>query len=30
MKLSLQFQELNPVYAEEYDTTEEGKLGVGF
>lgn len=30
MKLSLQFQELNPIYAEEYDTTEEGKLGVGF
>jgi hypothetical protein len=30
MKLSLQFQELNPVYAEEYDKTEEGKLGVGF
>lgn len=29
MQLSLQFQELNPVYAEEYDK-EEGLLGVGF
>ena len=29
MKLSLSFQELNPVYAEDYDT-EEGSLGVGY
>ena len=29
MQLSLQFQELNPVYSEDYDK-EEGKLGVGF
>lgn len=29
MQLSLQFQELNPVYAEEYDK-EEGLLGVGY
>jgi len=29
MKLSLSFQELNPVYAEDYDT-EEGLLGVGY
>ena len=28
MKLSLSFQELNPVYAEDYD--KEGKDGVGF
>lgn len=29
MKLSLSFQELNPVYSEDYDT-EEGSLGVGY
>tara|TARA_B100000214_G_C23966426_1_gene627926 strand:+ start:1566 stop:2444 length:879 start_codon:yes stop_codon:yes gene_type:complete len=29
MKLSLSFQELNPVYAEDYDT-EEGLIGVGY
>ena len=29
MKLDLSFQELNPVYAEDYDS-EEGKEGVGF
>jgi len=29
MKLSLSFQELNPVYSEDYDT-EEGSFGVGF
>ncbi len=30
MQMSLQFQELSPIYAEEYDNTEEGKLGVGY
>ena len=29
MKLDLSFQELNPIYAEDYDS-EEGKEGVGF
>ena len=29
MKLSLSFQELNPVYSEDYNT-EEGSLGVGY
>ena len=29
MKLDLSFQELNPVYQEDYDS-EEGKEGVGF
>jgi hypothetical protein len=29
MQLSLQFQELSPIYAENYDT-EEGKYGVGY
>ena len=29
MKLSLSFQELNPVYSEDYDT-KEGSLGVGY
>ena len=29
MKLSLSFQELNPIYSEDYDT-EEGSLGVGY
>ena len=29
MKLDLSFQELNPVYSEDYET-EEGKEGVGF
>lgn len=29
MQLTLQFQELSPIYAENYDT-EEGKIGVGY
>ena len=29
MKLDLSFQELNPIYSEDYDS-EEGKEGVGF
>lgn len=30
MQLALQFQELSPIYAEDYDNTREGKQGVGF
>ena len=30
MQMTLQFQELSPVYAEEYDNTTEGKNGVGY
>lgn len=30
MQLTLQFQELSPIYAEEYDNTEEGRIGVGY
>ena len=30
MQMTLQFQELSPVYAEEYDTTTEGRNGVGY
>lgn len=30
MQLTLQFQELSPIYAEEYDNTEEGRTGVGY
>ena len=29
MQLSLSFQELNPIYAEDYEN-EEGKIGVGY
>jgi hypothetical protein len=29
MQLTLQFQELSPIYAEDYET-EEGKYGVGY
>jgi len=29
LKMSLTFQELNPIYSEDYDT-EEGKEGTGF
>ena len=29
MKLSLSFQELNPVYAEDYED-DQGKIGVGY
>lgn len=30
MQLTLQFQELSPIYAEEYDNTTEGREGVGY
>ena len=30
MQLTLQFQELTPIYAEEYDETTEGRQGVGY
>jgi hypothetical protein len=30
MQMSLQFQELSPIYAEEYDDTAEGRTGVGY
>ncbi len=30
MQLTLQFQELTPIYAEEYDNTTEGRQGVGY
>ena len=30
MQMTLQFQELSPIYSEEYDNTEEGKTGVGY
>ena len=29
MQLTLQFQELTPIYAEDYET-EEGRYGVGY
>ena len=29
MSLTLSFKELNPIYAEDYET-EEGKIGVGY
>jgi hypothetical protein len=29
MQLTLSFQELNPIYAEDYEN-EEGKIGVGY
>lgn len=30
MQMTLQFQELSPIYAEEYDNTAEGRTGVGY
>lgn len=30
MQMTLQFQELSPIYAEEYDNTTEGREGVGY
>lgn len=30
MQMTLQFQELSPIYSEEYDNTTEGKAGVGY
>lgn len=29
MQMSLTFKELNPIYAEDYDT-DEGQIGVGY
>jgi len=30
MQITLQFQELSPIYAEEYENTTEGRIGVGY
>ena len=30
MQLTLQFQELSPIYAEDYDQSTEGRIGVGY